>query len=203
VNGEDEGEDRLSRIEGLSSVVQVRDLPAMRVAERRFVGPPAELGRAFQDLLAFVEAQGIAPAGPLIAAFPRLMEHRPGADPASLPAVEVLARIPLSRLPDEGLRPRGAAFAGAAARPGPAAGLSSVITRRVPAERAATVFWQGPMDPGDGRFRQLHLDLFAWMDAHALPRSGTAHEHAYVSGGSAEGSEWVIEIRVPVGRVEG
>ena len=46
-------------------------------------------------------------------------------------------------------------------------------------------------------FRQVHFDLFAWMDTQGLPRAGTAHQHAYIAGTGPD-SSWTIEVRVPI-----
>jgi len=95
-------------------------------------------------------------------------------DSIAAPGQDVTARlaVPLTRLPDD-------------ADPG-------IELLRTPRCRAACLLFVGPLGPG---FRSRHLDLFAWLDARGMPRTGTAHEHAYIAN---DDSGWTIEIRVPI-----
>jgi hypothetical protein len=89
--------------------------------------------------------------------------------------VHALVQVPVTRLLEDG----------------PHGGIDTVRLGRI---RAASLMFHGEMGPG---FRQAHFDLFAWMDTQGLPRAGTAHQHAYIAG-TGVGSEWTIEIRVPI-----
>ena len=135
--------------------VQVRDLPAMRVAQVEYAGPAAAVGAAFDRVNRFVLEQGIGPCGPLIGMYARIAE--PGAD------VEALVHVPVTRLLDVDPEP-------------------DIRTLRLTRQRAACLMFSGAMGP---EFRQHHFDLFAWMDAQGLPRAGTAHHHAYIAGTGA------------------
>lgn len=154
--------------------VQVRDLPAMRVARMAYAGPAAQIGEAFERVNTFVLERGIGPCGPLIGNYARIFE--PDAE------LEANVLVPVTRLLDAELDP-------------------DIETLRLPRLRAACLMYSGPMTPA---FQRHHFELFAWMDAQALPRAGTAHQHAYIAGTGAA-SEWTVEIRVPIvgGRAPG
>jgi len=146
--------------------VQVRDIPAMRVARLGYRGAPADIGRAFDRVTTFAVRHGVGPVGPLIGVYPELVV---GAE-----AIEAEVLVPLTRLAESD--------------------DPDVETVRLPRLRAACLMYSGPMD---ARFRQRHQQLFAWLDAHDMPRVGTVHHHAYIS--MSEGAaEWTIEIRVPL-----
>ncbi len=147
--------------------VQVRDLPAMRVARLPYAGPAANIGQAFDRVNTFVLERGIGPCGPLIGSYSRIFD--PDMD------VSATVLVPVTRLLDAQLDP-------------------DIETLRLPRVRAACLMYSGPMSPD---FRRHHFDLFAWMDAHSLPRAGTAHQHAYIAGTGAA-SDWTVEIRVPI-----
>jgi effector-binding domain-containing protein len=147
--------------------VQVRDLPGMRVAQVQYVGPPAAIGAAFERANQFVLERGIGPCGPLIGVYARIGE---AGDP-----VDALVQVPVTRVHD--VEPE-----------------DGIELLRLPRQRAACLMFNGLMGP---EFRQVHFDLFAWMDAQALPRAGTAHEHAYIAGTGPQ-SAWTVEIRVPI-----
>lgn len=147
--------------------VQVRDLPGMRVAEAEYSGPAVGVGGTFDRVNRFVLEQGIGPCGPLLGVYAQIGE--PGSD------VEALVRVPVTRLLDGEPEP-------------------GIRTLRLPRQRAACLMFSGLMGP---EFRQLHFDLFAWMDAQGLPRAGTAHHHAYIAGTGAS-SSWTVEVRVPI-----
>ena len=146
--------------------VQLRDIPAMRVARLRYAGPPAAIGAAFTRVTDFAVRHGVGPCGPVLGEFPRLE--------TGVEVIEARVCVPLTRLPDSD--------------------EADIEAVRLPRLRAACLIYAGPMT---AEFRQRHLDLFAWMDARGVPRAGTAHQHAYLAGSGA-GSEWTVEIRVPV-----
>jgi len=153
--------------------VQIRDLPAMRAACRSFRGQAEEISGPFEDLQKYVVGAGIGPAGPIMASFKKLLETpASGEDSSSL--VEATLLVPVTRLVDDPPEP--------------------VEMRRFTSLRAACLLFSGPMDRS---FRQHHLDLFSWLDARAMPRAGTAHQHAYLSKNNASG-HWTVEIRVPI-----
>ncbi len=147
--------------------VQVRDLPAMRVAQVAYAGEPAGIGAAFERVNQFALERGIGPCGPLMGVYPRI------GDP--IDPIDALVRVPVTRLLD--------------VEPAP-----GVETLRLARQRAACLMFNGLMGP---EFREVHFDLFAWMDAQGLPRAGTAHQHAYIAG-TGPGSAWTVEIRVPI-----
>jgi len=60
--------------------------------------------------------------------------------------------------------------------------------------RVAFIHYNGPLETA---FRRAHLSLFSWMDAHAHPRAGTRHLHAYLAGQGSSG-DWSVELRVPL-----
>jgi len=149
--------------------VQVRDVAAMRAATTTYAGPPEGVGAAFEALERWVAERGLFPAGPFIAAYESLGEAGP-----VVPDVRAELMIPLTRLPDD---------------------EGAVRCRKVPTLRAACVMFDGAMD---ARFRAVHEELFAWVDAAGMERDGTAHHHAYIRTGRGLG-HWTVEIRVPVG----
>lgn len=146
--------------------VQVRDIPAMRVARLQWSGAPAAIGEAFERVTAFAVRHGVGPVGPLVGMYPQIAD---GAE-----RIEAEIQVPLTRLVESD--------------------DEAIETLRVPRCRAACLMYNGPMD---ARFRLEHGALFDWMDARGLPRTGTAHHHAYITGTSSS-AEWTVEIRVPV-----
>ena len=76
----------------LGLVVQLRDIPSMRVARTHWSGPPAGIGAAFERATAFAVRHGVGPVGPLIGEYPRLVE---GAD-----IIEANILVPMTRLPE-------------------------------------------------------------------------------------------------------
>jgi DNA gyrase inhibitor GyrI len=157
----------------ISLPVQIRDLPAMRAACRSFRGQAEELSGPFEDLQKYVADAGIGPAGPLMASFKKLLDN-PATGEGSSDIVEATLLVPVTRLVDDP--------------------PESVEMRRFASLRAACLLFSGPMDSS---FRQHHLDLFSWLDARALPRAGTAHQHAYLSKDNVSG-HWTVEIRIPI-----
>lgn len=97
--------------------IQVRDIPAMRVASLPYQGAAAEVGEAFGVLERWVADRGLFAAGPLVAAFDALPEGATG--------VCAELRMPLTRLPPS---------------------EDGVVCRRVPSERCACVLFDGAMD---------------------------------------------------------
>lgn len=146
--------------------VQVRDLPAMRVARMAWEGPPSGIGAGFERVTEFAIRHGVGPVGPLVGRYPHLERG------AQTIAAQLL--VPLTRTVDSD--------------------EDGIDTVRLPRQRAACLMYSGPMND---EFRQMHLDLFGWMDARGLPRNGTAHQHAYIAG-TAASPTWTVEIRVPV-----
>jgi len=146
--------------------VQVRDVPAMRVARMTWEGPPARIGEGFERVTEFAVRHGVGPVGPLMGFYPRLVRG------ASTIAAQLL--VPLTRIVETD--------------------DDAIETVRLVRRRTACLMYSGPMND---EFRQQHLALFAWMDAHGLPRNGTAHQHAYIAG-TAASPTWTVEIRVPV-----
>ncbi len=146
--------------------VQVRDLPAMRVATMTWEGPPARIGEGFTRVTEFAVRHGVGPVGPLIGQYPRL------ASGEATIAARLLVPLTRTVTSDD----------------------DAIETLRIKRQRAACVMYSGAMDE---RFRQMHLDLFDWMDASALPRNGTAHHHAYIAG-TKDSPTWTVEIRVPI-----
>ncbi len=159
---------------GSSLAVQVRDLPGMRAACMNYCGPAATIGKTFEHLQQVVTQAGIGPAGPLLCSFHRLADNTGARVSEEQEDIEATLLVPITKLLDS--PPEG------------------VWTRRFSPQRAACLLYSGPMDSS---FRQRHLELFAWLDLHALPRAGTAHQHAYL-GRSDEKNHWTIEIRVPI-----
>lgn len=98
--------------------VQVRDIPAMRVARMPYDGPPAEIGRAFDRVTTFAVRHGVGPAGPLIGIYPRLE--------AGATRIEAHVLVPLTRLPESD--------------------EDAIETVRLPRVRAACLMYSGPMD---------------------------------------------------------
>ncbi len=152
--------------------VQVRDLPAMRAAYMNYSGPPAGVGAPFELLQRFVTAEGIGPAGPLMASYPHLKDAAQAGKARA--DIEAMLLVPITRLAEPE--------------------IEGILTRRFASLRAACLVFSGPMDAA---FRQYHLDLFAWMDARGLPRAGTQHQHAYLSKQDTS-AHWTVEIRVPI-----
>jgi len=157
-----------------SLAVQVRDLPAMRAACMGYCGPAATIGETFERLQLLVTQAGIGPAGPLLCSFHRLADNTGARVSEEQEDIEATLLVPITRLLDS-----------------PPEGMQ---TRRFNSQRAACLLYSGPMDSS---FRQRHLELFSWLDMRALPRAGTAHQHAYL-GRSHEKNHWTIEIRVPI-----
>ncbi len=157
-----------------SLAVQVRDLPAMRAACMDYCGPATAIGQPFEHLQQLVTKAGIGPAGPLLCSFRRLADNTGARVSEEQEDIEATLIVPITRLLDSP--------------------PEEMQTRRLRSQRAACLLYSGPMDSG---FRQRHLELFAWLDLHALPRAGTAHQHAYL-GRSDEKNHWTIEIRVPI-----
>lgn len=161
--------DILPNVDGpldLGLPVQVRDVPAMRVARMSWEGPPSRIGEGFEQVTAFALRHGVGPAGPLMGWYPRLER--------GVNSIAAQLLVPLTRTveTDDG----------------------AIETLRLPRQRTACVMYNGPMND---EFRQMHLDLFGWMDVAGLPRNGTAHQHAYIAG-TAASPLWTVEIRVPV-----
>lgn len=154
--------------------VQVRDLPAARVAELQYEGDAAGIGAAFDRVNRFVLEHEIGPCGPLLGVYARIGE--PG-DP-----VHARVQVPVTRLLDSSPDP-------------------DIRTYRLSRTRAACLMYTGLMGPP---FRQHHFDLFAWMDANGLPRAGTTHHHAYVAGtGGASTWTVEIRVPIVGGRAPG
>ncbi len=154
--------------------VQVRDLPSMRAACQTYRGPAEGLSKPFEELQKYVAAAGVGPAGPLMASFRCLLNNPKMAPQAPADVVEATLLVPVTTLPDD--VPQG------------------IEMRRFASLRAACLLFSGPMDSS---FRQCHLDLFSWLDARAMPRAGTAHQHAYLAKNKAS-EHWTVEIRVPI-----
>ena len=72
--------------------VQVRDLPAMRVAQVRYSGPPGGIGASFEQVNDFALDRGIGPCGPLMGVYARI------GTPES--PVDALVQVPVTRLLD-------------------------------------------------------------------------------------------------------
>ncbi|MEE2830069.1 MAG: GyrI-like domain-containing protein [Myxococcota bacterium] len=157
-----------------SFLVQVRELPSRRVLKLDYFGPAGEIGDAVARLSRFAIEQGVGPCGPTVAAYPRFVGAGSGSLGGGDPALEIEAKI---FVPVRG-RPESEEF--------PLVQLDR--------SRAACINYLGPLDAG---FRQAHEELFNWMDAQAVPRTGTRHQHAYLAGQEG-GDEWSVEIRVPI-----
>jgi effector-binding domain-containing protein len=98
--------------------VQLRDIPAMRVAMLRYRGAPAAIGKAFQRVTDFAVRHGVGPCGPILGAYPRLAE---GAS-----EIEAEVFVPLSRLPEPD--------------------EPDIEPLRLPRSRAACLVYSGPMN---------------------------------------------------------
>ncbi len=148
--------------------VDLRDLPAMRIAALPYRGPADRIQATIDRLAAFVKEHGAGPAGPLEIVFGALnpLDAQPNHP------IDAEIRLPITRL-----------IEGAA-----------VETRRIPSLPAACMLISQPLDR---HFLQLHETLFAWLDARGLHRMGETHHHAYLGHNAALG-HWTIEIRVPL-----
>jgi len=149
--------------------VQVRDLPAMRIAARVHDAPAQELDQTVEALHRFVSSEGVGPAGPVMVVYPHWTDLW-GDEGATLPVLAEV-QLPVTRL----------------------VASDEVETRRIPSTRAACVIYQGVLGPA---FRACHTTLFHWVEAQGLVRKGTTHHHAYLAQGP--GPAWTIEIRVPL-----
>ena len=114
--------------EDLGLHVQLRDIPAMRVARLRYAGPPADIGVAFTRVTDFAVRHGVGPCGPVMGVFPKLVE---GVD-----ELEAEVCAPLTRLPESD--------------------EADVQTLRLPRSRAACLIYSGPMT-AEFRQRHLDL----------------------------------------------
>lgn len=152
--------------------VQLRDLPAMRVATLAFHGRAATLGAAVDEAHRIVRDLGVGPAGPIVVAYPDWQDlwHADGPDIV----VDAEIRIPVTRLVED-------------------AGISM---RRLASVHAACLIYSGSLGP---EFGGCHTQLFAWLDAQELPRGGTSHQHAYLGTGAGPHPSWTVEIRVLLG----
>jgi effector-binding domain-containing protein len=97
--------------------VQLRDIPAIRVARLRYGGAPAEIGAAFTRVTDFAVRHGVGPCGPVLGVFPRLA--------VGVDSIEAMVCAPLTRLP--------------------ASDEADIETLRLPRSRAACLIYAGPM----------------------------------------------------------
>lgn len=152
-------------------VVQIRELPPQRAVSLVFSGRPEDLGDAVSRLTRYAVEQGVGPCGPTLASYPRFVaEAAEGEEKAGEIEAELL--VPVRGRPEGDEHPL-------------------VELERL---RAACISYSGRMD---SNFRRAHESLFSWMDAHGVPRTGTAHYHVYLADDGG-GDSWSVEIRVPI-----
>jgi len=97
--------------------VQLRDIPAMRVARLRYDGSPGDIGSAFTRVTDFAVRHGVGPCGPVLGVFPRLVE--------GVSRIDAVVCAPLTRLPESD--------------------DPEIETLRLPRSRAACLMYSGPM----------------------------------------------------------
>ena len=153
-------------------VVQVREIPAQRMLTLSFSGPPGALGESVARLTGYALEQDVGPCGPTVARYPRFLAEPDAGGSEAPEEIEAELLVPVRGRPE-------------------AEDYALVQVDRL---QVACINYSGPLD---GEFRRAHEDLFAWMDAHGVPRAGTAHAHAYLAGHQGA-PEWSVEIRVPI-----
>ena len=137
--------------------VQLRDIPSIRVARLRYVGPPGAIGEAFTRVTEFAVRHGVGPCGPVMGVFPKLVEG----------AAEIEAEVcaPLTRLPESD--------------------DAEIEAVRLPRSRAACLIYTGPMTPAF-RQRHLDLFAWMDARGVPRVGTGHQHAYLAGTGADSE-----------------